>query len=439
MPLKLLPHKSWHVYNQANVARVKHDEAMAEQAQLGLEHRAMVADSEARVQRMRRKRSRTDDVDRDRSGEKQLERQLSGHPNRRNPDADDDDHDEQRERRPDGAKRTRPASASDDSMMTRGHVNFWAHLEQPGSSSRALENAASVTATTTRQKTKEETDFDNLTKVYLAKKGEREPKGWYDTQDGLTERERVEGEEKKLERTYRDNETKRLTDPLALMNSYLSRREALKSGTLPASSLRRQPSMRDRYLEPLSERERSRGSTSIDARTEDELEPVVEKLLGERRRRQGDDDAPSRARPGKMDPPPCPRSRPSPSSASSTNSTSTVPASEASLRVASERARTAALLASRRRALASSSSTSAGSSVASTPRSQYGAHEGGFGMFNREEVREAQAQRARGKGSGSSNAWDKDQSGRGRGGWADRKERRQGREKESRTARAKGR
>lgn len=42
---------------------------------------------------------------------------------------------------------------------------------------------------------------DSLTKVYLAKRGEGEPKGWYASSDGKTDRERKEPVEKTLERT----------------------------------------------------------------------------------------------------------------------------------------------------------------------------------------------------------------------------------------------
>lgn len=41
---------------------------------------------------------------------------------------------------------------------------------------------------------------ESFTKVYLAKRGEGDPKGWYASQDGKTERERKEGVEGGLER-----------------------------------------------------------------------------------------------------------------------------------------------------------------------------------------------------------------------------------------------
>lgn len=42
--------------------------------------------------------------------------------------------------------------------------------------------------------------MESLTKVYLAKRGEADPKGWYASTDGKSERERKEGVEGSLER-----------------------------------------------------------------------------------------------------------------------------------------------------------------------------------------------------------------------------------------------
>ena len=187
------------------------------------------------------------------------------------------------------------------------------------------------------------------------------------------------------------------------MNSYLKRRDDIKSCNLDSLSNRRLPSSRDRYSEPTRTPKSERGSRHRD----DDLEPVVERLLGERRRR-GDP----------LPPPPNVPPRPSPSSAATAPTAKTTtkdPQTEAQQRVAAERARTAALLASKRKAMSSSAS-----SVASTPRSEYGAQEGGFGMFNRDEVKEARRERA--------NA-----------GWGERRDRRGERERESREARGRRR
>ncbi|GJN93095.1 hypothetical protein Rhopal_006140-T1 [Rhodotorula paludigena] len=249
MGLKLLQHKSWHVYSAENIARVQRDEARAAAQEHENEQRTLVADSEARLERMRartKKRRR----DGDDEGERALERQLKG----KGRAEEEDEPEEQDVRavviRPEGHDDKDKGKAQNDSMTTNGHLNFWAELEaggQPGSSK--LESRL--------KKVLAEEPDDSLTKVYLAKKGEGEPVGWYASKDGKTERERKEGIETTLERTYRDNESKRLSDPLALMNSYLQRRTDVLSGK-PLSSPR-EPSTRDRYPEP---RRRSQGSSS---------------------------------------------------------------------------------------------------------------------------------------------------------------------------------
>ncbi|MCJ1470532.1 hypothetical protein MMC07_009178 [Pseudocyphellaria aurata] len=53
MPLHLLGKKSWHVYNADNVAKVKHDEALAAAREAGEEQRMQEVDSERRIRILR--------------------------------------------------------------------------------------------------------------------------------------------------------------------------------------------------------------------------------------------------------------------------------------------------------------------------------------------------------------------------------------------------
>ncbi|TKA53551.1 hypothetical protein B0A53_03842 [Rhodotorula sp. CCFEE 5036] len=448
MPLKLLPHKSWHVYNQENVARVKRDEAQAALEQEQHDDRAFRADAEARLDRLRnkhssRKRRRTDDGDDD--AEQALQRQLAGKGTRRDEDEDQGgSHANAIIVRPEGwtasGKKDSDATATAAaSMTTNGHLNFWAELEA----------GAQGPTTTTLEKRLDKVlaqEPDSLTKVYLAKKGEGEPRGWYASPDGKTDRERKEPVEKTLERTeltvplfpvvvlddmnsYRDNESKKLDDPLALMNSYLQRRQDIKEGkplSLPSPRRRGPSTTRDRYLEPVVRRRDDDGgrdgwddtprSSSSEFRqrggVSDKFEPVLPRLLPPKHRR----------------PPPPPPALPSGAHdpASSSSSSSSFPAAvstshaargvknpdvvvvvadseeEASQRVRSERARAAALLASRRRAALASSSATASPMMNSPARSE-GGTTGGWGMYNREEVLAAANNRSRnGAGAGGS-------------------------------------
>ncbi|BGP10789.1 hypothetical protein OF846_004583 [Rhodotorula toruloides] len=394
MPIKLLQHKSWHVYSAENIARVKRDEARAAAQEEEDEQRTMLADSEARLDRLRKKAESASGKkrkrDRDDEGEKELERQLKGKHRA--------DEEEEQVRativRPEGGK----GDKKEVPMTTNGHLNFWADLEaggQPGSAK--LESRL--------KKVLEAEPDDSLTKVFLAKKGEGEPKGWYAAEDGKTEKERKQGVEETLERTYRDNESKRMSDPLALMNTYLKRREDVLSGK-PAPTPR-QPSTRDRYIEPTARTGSNRSwddtprssvssSTHRSSRGEkNAFEPEMPSLLLPKHRRPplSAGTRAERSEPG----------RDEPNIVGHRRAPTRDPQREATDRVSSERARAVALLASRRKAALSSSLSSASTTPA---RSEAG----GFGMYNREETKKAKERR--------------------RGGWGERKDRRDEREKD---------
>lgn len=126
MPIKLLQHKSWHVYSAENIARVKRDEARAAAQDEEDEQRTMLADSEARLDRLRKKADvasgKKRKRDRDDEGEKELERQLKGKGR-----AAKDEEEQVRATivRPDGGK----SEKKEVPMTTNGHLNFWAELE----------------------------------------------------------------------------------------------------------------------------------------------------------------------------------------------------------------------------------------------------------------------------------------------------------------------
>ncbi|BGP57692.1 hypothetical protein JCM8202_005475 [Rhodotorula sphaerocarpa] len=454
MPLKLLPHKSWHVYNQENVARVRRDEARAQQEQEQTEDRAFRADAEARLDRLRNKsagkKRRRDQQD---EGEKELDRQLAGEGRGRDTgEADDPEGGEPHAQaiivRPEGwtAEGGPAKPPAVPPMTTNGHLNFWAELEA------GIQAPASTLEKRLNKVLAEEPD-DSLTKVYLAKKGEGEPKGWYASADGKTDRERKEPVETTLERTYRDNESKRLDDPLAVMNSYLKHRSDIKSGKPPPTP--RAPSSRDRYLEPTqrgrlsddcdfsASRRRSSGISGWDDTPRSswsgttgggggnssmpaagEFEPFVPRLLPPKHKRG------PRSGPGPASGPSHPSSAITTASAAAAAAPSSSarqldPTHEASERVTSERARAAALLASRRRAAAALSNGGGTPGGSSPAWSEGGASRagtpgggGGWGMYNREEVLAARNGRQHHHRDGG-----------GAVAWGERRDRRQERER----------
>ncbi|BGP51039.1 hypothetical protein JCM10450v2_006965 [Rhodotorula kratochvilovae] len=387
MPLKLLQHKSWHVYSAENVARVQRDEARVAAQDAEDDDRARMADAEARLDRMRRKldggkkRRREGDDE----GEKELDRQLKG--KGREGEAQREEDVRAVVVRPEGHDAKGKGKEKEVPMTTNGHLNFWAELEdggQPGSSKLESRLKKVIAA---------EPD-DSATKVYLAKKGEGEPVGWYASQDGKTERERQETIETTLERTYRDNESKRFSDPLAVMKSYLQRRDDVLSGAAARASGPRSSAASS--AAPWDDTPRSTASSSFSSKP---FEPVLPSLLPRKHER----------RPRPPSPPPHPPRH-------AAHARPADPAVEAASRVSSERARAAALLAARRKAALSSGSTAASSTPA---RSEAGP---GWGVYNREAVDAAREARRGGGG--------RDERGQaGGGGWAERKERREERER----------
>ncbi|KAK4057394.1 hypothetical protein OIO90_001463 [Microbotryomycetes sp. JL221] len=379
MPIKLLHHKSYHVYNEANVARVKRDEAEAEQREAELDRREMLADSEARLDRMRDKLSTNKKKrrDRDDEGERELDRQLNSR--RRRPGHDEDHDEDQMRRETNNSVIVRPADDGDRSQgpssEPQGHINFWAELEGTDGATKPSLTPAQI------QKALERDKLESLTRMYIAKRGEGEPKGWYASEDGQTDEQRKLNEEAKLERAYKDGEQKRLTDPLAQMQAYLTRRDDVLLGREP-KSVRTSRTYRERYLEPATPSTNDGRST-----------PVTASLLGPRKRPNQDG---RMSRDGVS-------ARPSSSNvvANSSSSSRTLkdPVAESTSRVSSERARAQALIAQKRKAALAASSSSTPSTVrggSDTPRSDWG------NLYNKDAVLAARERRDWGpKPSGS--------------------------------------
>lgn len=126
MPLKLLQHKSWHVYSAENVARVQRDEAAAQVASEESDRRMMLADSEARLDRMRKK-SRKRDRGKD-EAEEEMERQLRGEKRREVGEKEHEEESGTRIIRPDKEK-GKGKGANVGIGETNGHLNFWAEME----------------------------------------------------------------------------------------------------------------------------------------------------------------------------------------------------------------------------------------------------------------------------------------------------------------------
>ncbi|KAF8937919.1 hypothetical protein BGZ58_001944 [Dissophora ornata] len=110
--MNILPHKSWHVYNQKNRDKVRRDEAKAEEEEKQTNDRAIAADREHRLTVLRQR------------AQKRLSNNLG---------------DEQSEQdRDQGQSTVGPPVPEDTKAVTVAaqHVNFWSDLEQHDTKSR---------------------------------------------------------------------------------------------------------------------------------------------------------------------------------------------------------------------------------------------------------------------------------------------------------------
>lgn len=199
-PHSILHHKSFHVYNRDNIERVKRDERIAELEAQSSSQRSLAADSEARIALLRdrardeKAKSKKRGVS---EGEKALARQLEGkgkerededvratiiRPDKR-PSGDDDD---------EAARPPRP----EDTITSKGHVNFWANQESAAlvpSTSSSAQNASYL-----RDKKRAEDKWDEQITMYLGKPA-KELRPWYSDKELKSGEERKRTDEQRLE------------------------------------------------------------------------------------------------------------------------------------------------------------------------------------------------------------------------------------------------
>jgi hypothetical protein len=336
------------------VERVRRDEERAAALEEGDRVKVMQADSEARIALLRKRAKKGKSKEEDQA-EKALERQLQNKGRHEEPKPEGNG--------AEGGRSITRVAASQDTHVNittaDGHceslacrpfstssdryfvVNFFADLEGGVPSASTLRQSKR-NAEYEAEKKAEQEKWDRQITMYL----EAPPKTWYDSQDGLNDKERKRTEDQRLEKAYKDNEHKRVEDPLATMQAYLQRRDEVKAAE------------RRHQANPWDDTPRTLKSDRT---------PVATSRLAQRKgssyRR-----SPSPSRDIEEGPQKPPRLGES------------VPAEEiARKREMSERERAKALLASRRRDAAS---------VNSTPRSEFGYE---TGMYNRAATREAKS------------------------------------------------
>ncbi|KAK9356929.1 hypothetical protein V1505DRAFT_357145 [Lipomyces doorenjongii] len=226
MPIKLLHHKSYHVYNSANIERVRRDEAAALAKEEQEDEILRQRDREQRIEILRR-RQRGDTIE-----------IIDGSPTNSREDRTQEATDADKAiqtaiaaTRASGRKRPRDLNdelaaasntlkgaekrASSETIFKEGgHINFFEELERAESEGRAHAG---------RSQQKKEPQPQNLRNMRLDKPAE-EISPWYATIDMKSTKQRSQSEKERERLLQSSAISKAALDPLVSMQTYLSKK-----------------------------------------------------------------------------------------------------------------------------------------------------------------------------------------------------------------------
>ncbi|KAH8926433.1 hypothetical protein BT69DRAFT_1278852 [Atractiella rhizophila] len=212
--LNILHHKSYHPYKRENVERVRRDEEAARLQEEISEGRRSLADSEARLSILREEKRSKEKGQRkqdEREAERRLERQLAGKP--------------EPEKEEEGKARivSFEKGGNDEGGLydKDGHMNFWA-------SSEATTSSLLGKGPNKEKERSAKEEWEEKHTMYLGRPGDSTKTPWYSSSDLLSSEERSKPDNTRLEEAYKDTQRKSAEDPMALMNAYLTRRSAIK-------------------------------------------------------------------------------------------------------------------------------------------------------------------------------------------------------------------
>ncbi|KAJ7495377.1 hypothetical protein FB451DRAFT_365570 [Mycena latifolia] len=207
--LNIAHHKSYHPYRRDNIEKVRRDEEEAREKEAKEEGRMMLADSEARIDRLR-----------ERAGSSKSSKK----------------------RKPDDLEELTAGGNAQAAVLpsTGGHINFFEDLEHTAI-------ATAIRATTTKKTEPVETD-----RGFPLAPAAKDLNPWY------TQRAADPDEEPLDEKRKRDTARKSVHDPLASINQQLASRHGASSKYRPRPSGPSQPSeLQTRLARESSERERA--------------------------------------------------------------------------------------------------------------------------------------------------------------------------------------
>ncbi|RSH84162.1 uncharacterized protein EHS24_005667 [Apiotrichum porosum] len=282
--LQLLPHKSYHPYNEKNKQRVREDEAKARAEELEREQKAIDAvgthlggflltqqESEARLNVLRRRagspqasapsssfsgesslleRHRQEKHREEKKERKQKARLDFDWPSEKKVKVRDSERGHERRERDDEEGSGRQERTID--FQTAGHLNFWADLESgKGAPVPAPPTAADL------ERRKAEQEADKFT-VYLSRP-DRETKPWYSDRDLKRVEDKETGERAEARRAR--NKWDR-HDPLTSINRALATKQPPPTASTRPSRPSGGQSERERALALLAKRDAAAGRPS---------------------------------------------------------------------------------------------------------------------------------------------------------------------------------
>ncbi|KAK9386491.1 hypothetical protein V1515DRAFT_581007 [Lipomyces mesembrius] len=225
MPIKLLHHKSYHVYNGANIERVRRDEAAAHAKEEQEDEMLRQRDREQRIEILRR-RQRGDTIE-------IIDGSRANSREDRTQEATDADNAIQTaivataasgRKRPrdlndelaaasNALKGAEKRASSETIFKEGGHINFFEELERAESEGRA--------SSMSRQK--KEPQRQNLRNMRLDEPAE-EISPWYATMDMKSTKQRSQSEKERERLLQASAKSKAALDPLVSMQTYLSKK-----------------------------------------------------------------------------------------------------------------------------------------------------------------------------------------------------------------------
>ncbi|KAK9371215.1 hypothetical protein V1509DRAFT_613931 [Lipomyces kononenkoae] len=225
MPIKLLHHKSYHVYNSENIERVRRDEAAARAKEQQEDELLRQRDREQRIEILRRRQrgepietnevsreNREDGIQEATDADKAIEAAVAttaarGRKRPRNLD-------DELAAASTALKRAEKMASSESVFKEGTHINFFEELERAESEGRA-------TASTSGQN--KEPQAQNLRNMRLDKPAE-ELSPWYATVDMKSTTERSQSEKERDRLRQSSEKSKAALDPLAGIQMYLNRK-----------------------------------------------------------------------------------------------------------------------------------------------------------------------------------------------------------------------